>query len=40
MWTLKRRHLPGAGVEVQEFSCSSCSHVMKRPVDEDLIRAA
>jgi hypothetical protein len=40
MWTLKRRHLPGAGIEVQQFRCSSCTFVLKRPVDEDLVRSA
>ena len=39
IWTLKRRPVPGAGVEVQEFSCSECSHEMKRPVDADLVHA-
>jgi hypothetical protein len=40
MWTLKRKPYPGAGVEVQSFTCANCSHLMKRAVDEDVIRAA
>ncbi len=39
MWTLKRKPLPGAGVEVQSFGCSACSHVMKRAVEEAVVRA-
>jgi hypothetical protein len=38
MWTLKRKPVPGAGVEVQTFSCFDCDHVLKRPVDDELTR--
>jgi hypothetical protein len=39
MWTLKRKSVPGAGVEVQTFSCSACEFVLRRPVDADLLYA-
>ena len=39
MWTLKRRPYPGAGIEVQQFGCSACSHIMKRAFDESIVRA-